>query len=407
MDCAAGHVLQKIGHFPQGGLLMKDKPNVLVTLGWFDPRIIEGVGCFAREAGWHLEMRAVIEGGTPRQWRGDGMLVNDTEVPRLERFIEGQIRRQPTVLIGSNHRHTDLPAVQEDNFEIGGLAAAHFLERGHRSFAWFSLRRGRVEADRRKGFVDVLAAAGHSCSLLERGREGDSWDRNRKALLGQLERLPKPLAVFCLDDLLAIDTVEVCLSRGWRVPEDVAVMGVGNMELACECSRVPISSVDENLAEMAYRAAAKLDVLMRGGAGEGDTAGVLREVVPVKGVFLRRSTDSLAVAHAGLKRALEFIKAESAGPIGTPEIAQAAGLSRRALHYAFQGELKSTPASHLLRVRMEKAEAMLLGEGAKISAVAEACGFGPVRNLHRCFVRERGCSPKEFRARGRSRGVNP
>ena len=382
---------------------MKNKPNVLVTLGWYDPRIIEGVGRFAREAGWHLEMRAVIEGGTPRRWRGEGMLVNDTEVPRLERFIEGQMRRQPTVLIGSNHRHTDLPAVQEDNFEIGRLAAGHFLERGHRSFAWFSLRRGRVEADRREGFVGALEAAGHSCCLLEWGREGDSWDRHRKAVLAQLERLPKPLAVFVLDDLLAIDTVEVCLGRGWRVPEDVAVMGVGNMELACECSRVPISSVDENLAEMAYRAAAKLDRLMRRGAGEGAAGEPLREVVPVKGVFPRRSTDSLAVAHSGLRKALEFIKAECVGPIGTPEIAQAAGLSQRALHYAFRAELKSTPSGHLLRVRMEKAEAMLLGGALKVSAVAEACGFGSVRNLHRCFVRERGCSPKEFRSRGRSR----
>lgn len=381
---------------------MKSKPNVLVTLGWFDPRVIEGIGRFAREAGWHLEMRAVIEGGIPRQWKGDGMLVNDTEAPRLERFIKTQIRRQPTVLIGSNHRYTDFHAVQEDNLEIGRLAARHFLERGHRNFAWFSLRRGRVEADRRKGFLDALEAAGHSCSLLEWGGERDSWERSRKVLLKQLEVLPKPLAVFALDDLLAIDTVEVCLSRGWRVPEDVAVMGVGNMELACECSRVPISSVDENLAEISYRAAARLDALMRAQAKTGSGEVVVRELVPVKGVFLRRSTDSVAVAHPGLKKALDFIQSDFDGRIGTPEIAQAAGLSQRALHYVFQAELKSTPARHLLEVRMQKAEAMLLAGSLKISAVADFCGFGTVRNLHRCFARSRGCSPKQFRMRARS-----
>lgn len=350
-------------------------------------------------------MRAVIEGGVPRQWKGDGMLVNDTDMPRLERFIERQIRRQPTVLIGSNHRHADLPAVQEDNFEIGRLAARHFLERGHRKFAWFSLRRGRVEADRRKGFVDSLEAAGYSCSMLESGGARDSWERSRVKLLRQLEVLSKPLAVFALDDLLAIDTVEVCLSRGWRVPEDVAVMGVGNMELACECSRVPISSVDENLAEIAYRAAVKLDALMRAGAAFESVGGIAREVVPVKGVLLRRSTDSLAVAHPGLKKALDFIHSDFRRGIGTPEIARAAGLSQRALHYVFQAELKSTPAKHLLGVRMEKAEAMLLGGGLKISTVADCCGFGTVRNLHRCFARERGCSPKQFRVRARSPGA--
>jgi LacI family transcriptional regulator len=391
---------------------VKNKRNVLLVLGWYDPRIIEGVGRYAREAGWHLEMRTVIEGTLPSRWRGDGMLVNDTTVPRLERFIQAQIGLQPTVLIGSNHRYSRMPAVHEDNAEVGRLAARHFLERGHQNFAWLGLAQGTVELGRRNSFRETLREAGRSCQVLEWRREvsprKDTWEHRRNWLAKQLEVIPKPLALFCLDDLVALDALDVCLDLGWRVPEDVAVMGVGNMELACECARIPISSVDENLSEISYRAAEMLQSIMEGGtlgaAALAETGEVSEErgmVVPVKGLFSRRSTESLAVTHRGVKKALEFMNAEYAKPLGLSDIARAAGVSQRALQYAFQGELRRTPIQQLLRIRLARARELLVGSEHKVGAVAELCGFGTVRHLHRCFVKEHVCSPQGYRARVR------
>jgi len=383
---------------------MRYKRNVLVALGWHDPRIIEGVGRYAKEAGWHLEMRAVIEGTLPSHWRGDGMLVNDTEVPRLKGIIERQIHLQPTVLIGSNHRYAHLPSVQEDNFEVGRLAAAHFLERGHQNFAWLGLPHGRAEIGRREAFVKTLEAAGQSCHVLEWVREAsrrrDTWDNRREWLGAQLKIIAKPLALFVLDDVVAMDVIDVCLDLGLRVPEDVAVMGVGNMELACECARVPISSIDENLSEIAYRAAALLEVLMQGAQAGGIPRALVEPVlVPVRGVFMRRSTDSLAVTHGGVQKALAFMSAQYRNAIGIGDIARAAGLSERALQYAFKSELRRTPVRQLLLVRLESAAQRLVEGGSKVATVAELCGFGSVRHLHRCFVREHGCSPQAYRSK--------
>lgn len=389
---------------------MKKKRNVLVVLGWYDPRIIEGVGRFAREAGWHLEMRAVIEGALPSEWRGDGMLVNDTTVPRLERFIQSQIDLQPTVLIGSNHRHSHVAAVHEDNREVGRLAAVHFLERGHQNFAWLGPAQGTVELGRRISFLETLGAAGRQCQILEWRREGsgrrETWEHRRKWIASQLGKTLKPLALFCLDDLVALDALEVCLDMGLRVPEDVALMGVGNMELACECARIPISSVDENLTEIAYRAAEVLNRLMEG--GKGAAAFAQREnvegrslVVPVKGVFMRRSTESLAVMHLGVKKALLFMGGEYARPLGLSDIARAAGLSARALQYAFQSELRCSPMDQLLKIRLQHVVHFLVATEEKVGTVAEKCGFGTVRHLHRCFVREHACSPQAYRLRAK------
>ncbi|MEY5024880.1 MAG: hypothetical protein RLZZ244_408, partial [Verrucomicrobiota bacterium] len=245
---------------------MNAKRNVLVALGWYDPRVIEGVGRYAREAGWHLEMRAMIEATIPRGWSGDGLLANDTAVPRIARVFADQAARQPTVLIGSNHVELSYPCVKEDNAECGRMAAEHFVDRGYRNFAWVSLQRGIPERERREAFVRELERRGYGCTLLgwTGGRRKDSWEHSREWLAAELQKLPKPLAVFALDDLLAIDAVQACLDSGLEVPGEVAVMGVANMELACECSPVALSSIDENLTEISYRAAALLDRMMDG-----------------------------------------------------------------------------------------------------------------------------------------------
>ena len=380
---------------------MKPKRNILVTLGWYDPRLIEGIGRYAREAGWHLELRAVVEATPPNGWRGDGMLANDTALPRIARFVRKQAHLQPTVLIGSNHPPTRLPCVREDNRAVGRAAAAHFLDRGYQNFAWLSMQRGRVESERRTGFVEALEEAGHGCHLLKRPagdafRDGE-WSEAGRWLAGELERLPKPLALLAVDDLLAIDAVQVCVDSGMRVPEEVAVLGVANMEVACECAQVALSSIDENLSEIAYRAARLLEHLMDGGA-----APAAPEVVPIKGLVVRRSTDAFAISDPALERAAAFMVENLGRPISMEDVARHSGVSLRALHYIFKRELQRSPGQHLLRLRLDRARALVERDSSRIGEIALQAGFLTVRNFHRSFVRAFGVPPAVYRARHRA-----
>lgn len=377
---------------------MKPKRNILVTLGWFDPRVIEGIGRYAREAGWHLEMRAMIEATIPQGWRGDGMLANDTAVPRIAQFLKKQAHLQPTVLIGSNHSEFSLPRVKEDNAACGRMAAEHFLDRGYRHFAWASLRRGVVERERRQAFTEALERRGFGCSLLEwsEGPYGsaETWEDSRRWLSGKLEELPKPLALFVLDDLLALDAVQASLDLGLQVPDDIAVLGVANMELACECSQVPLSSIDENVTEIAYTAARVLDDWMNGGVPPRDPV-----VVPVKRLVVRQSTDTFAITDPALGKAAAFMLDHLNRNIGMGDVAEHAGISLRALHYAFQRGLGRSPGQHLLRIRMDRARAMVEQGTEKIGAIAASCGFSTVRNFHRAFLKEFGMPPAMYRSK--------
>jgi transcriptional regulator GlxA family with amidase domain len=87
--------------------------------------------------------------------------------------------------------------------------------------------------------------------------------------------------------------------------------------------------------------------------------------------------------------------------LGLSDLARASGLSERALQYAFQSELRRTPLEQLLKIRLERAVQVLVSSDEKVGTVAEMCGFGTVRHMHRCFVREYGCSPLAYRLRVR------
>ena len=366
------------------------KRRVLVLLNWNDPTIFQAVGAYAREAGWHLDTRFFFDAAVPHGWRGDGMIVSSGARPELQRFIRRQAPRQPVVICGANNPGISAPIVTSDNRAVGCLAAAHVLERGHRHFAWFSPASGTVADLRREGFSATLRAAGYDCHALET-RLAD-WLRRRQWLVRQLRRLPRPLALFALDDQVAAETVECCLEEGWRVPEDIAVMGVGNIETACECSHVPITSVALREDEVARRAAALLEALMRGAPPPREPV-----VVPPLGVVARRSTDFLAVAHPGVRQAVAFVQQHVSEPITMEQLAQAAGVSRRTLYYLFRQELRCTPAELLLRQRMGRAQRLLKETDRTIGDVAAACGLLPLRTINRCFWRLERMSPRAWR----------
>ena len=64
-----------------------------------------------------------------------------------------------------------------------------------------------------------------------------------------LKLKPRPDAVFCYNDLTAIGAIEATLHAGLRVPEDIAIIGCGNLRYA-KYMRVPLSSIDHGTAEL-------------------------------------------------------------------------------------------------------------------------------------------------------------
>ena len=79
-------------------------------------------------------------------------------------------------------------------------------------------------------------------------------------------------------------------------------------------------------------------------------------------------------------------------------MAAAAAVSPRHLTRLFQAELNTTPARWVERVRLDRAQQLLL-DGCSITAAAQRSGFGSDETFARVFARQLGITPSEYRRR--------
>jgi LacI family transcriptional regulator len=224
------------------------------------------------------------------------------------------------------------------------------------------------------------------------------WDSHQNFILSQLDKLPRPLAVFAGQDNLGVTLIEICERNGIHIPDEVAVLGVDNIEFLCKCLMVPLSSVDTRLEKLGYEAAHQLNRLLNKEITKNEPPQIIRP----HGVICRQSTDVLAVEHPAVIKALQFTKSNFQNPITLEDVAEYAGMSKRGMEKAFQKYLGRSPAAELRRVRLDNAKRMLTETNCKIEAIAVDCGYSNSSNLSFAFNKETGMSPRTYRNNFRS-----
>ena len=176
--------------------------------------------------------------------------------------------KTPYILIDRRLPGLDTNFVGVDDEAVGALATTHLIEQGCRRVAHIrgpevSTAAGRLEGYRRAlALYNLTPLPGHIISV---GTGGDH--RGEKGGYEAARRLlavdPRPDGIFCFNDPSAIGAMRAILDAGVRIPEDVAVVGCGNLSYS-DFLRVPLSSVDqgsENIgrytAELALKIARK------------------------------------------------------------------------------------------------------------------------------------------------------
>ena len=390
--------------------------DVLLAVTPPSPQRNEGVARFARGAGWNLLvanrlMRAL--GG----WRGDGALVTLRDEPELLELVRRLRRRGiPIVDLTAEHPELRLPRVCGDNRAIGRLAAEHFIERNHRHAAWFSTKWTPVHADRYKGFAEAWTATGNVPALrqqadnskmresparwvLSEGVEAGRWDDTRATARWFAERFrsaPRPLALFCYDDADAALALSACRAHGVAVPEEFAVLGVGDDHLLCENQSVPLSSVLHAAGRVGSEGAALLARLMGGEAPP--RAAIL---VPPAGVAVRASTDRIVANDPLVAQALSLVTHNLSRPWGVDQLAAALGVPSIRLHRRFVEELGRPPGEEIRRQRLARVRLLLRGTDLPLGEIARQCGFCHAQHLSNVFRRDTGLSPRTWRMQNR------
>jgi LacI family transcriptional regulator len=364
----------------------------------FPEACLRGVCRFAAERDWHVVNDMMYTGTFPRGWKGDGVIAlvgyDDGLVHHLQELAA------PCVSISLAEDFVPFPTVAPDAVAVGRLAADHLLQRGHRTFAWAPFLHDQLHRGAFEAFYARLREHERRCHLLPAAHRRigafwhDDWGAYRRALESALQQLPKPVAVLAGNDAIAAEVVDACALLGLAVPDQVAVLGIGDNRCLCERGPVPISSVQYDIEEMAYRAAAMLELQMTGG---GPLELVTR--LEPRGVITRLSTDACEVGNSAVARALKHIEENFAQPgLTVQSVAGAVGLSRRQLERSVRTETGATISEHILKRRMEEASRLLRAHPrAKVAEISELVGYEVPRNFFRTFRRHFGESPHVHR----------
>ena len=118
-----------------------------------------------------------------------------------------------------------------DNVECGRMAARELLARGYGRTAFLGGPEGATSTqDRLRGFEEVLAEAG--APPPRSFAAAYSFDAGRDEMDRLLAEGPPAEAYFCGDDVLSIGVLAALRRAGLRVPEDVGLIGLNDMEMA-------------------------------------------------------------------------------------------------------------------------------------------------------------------------------
>lgn len=189
--------------------------------------------------------------------RVDAMIIASTQ-RTLQSFARLEKQRVPYVLVDRRLEGLGANFIGTDNVKAGMLATEHLISLGCKHIAHIGGDYPSTAADRLEGFRSALAKHGTKVPakyICRRTRLDDAADATGYRAMKTLLKLdPRPDGIFCFSDPIASGAMQAVLEQGLRVPEDVAIVGCGNV-LYAGSLRVPLSSVNQESEIMGEHAA--------------------------------------------------------------------------------------------------------------------------------------------------------
>lgn len=375
----------------------------------YDRLIIGGVAQYAREhGGWSLYVEEDPLQKLPdlNRWHGHGIIANFDD-----RRVAAAMRGLPIPVVGVGGGYgwyetsSGIPYIYTDNAAIGRLGAEHLLSCGFEALAFYGYPRTTTSGwseERATAFAAAAAAVNRPCHLFT-GRHADArrWEDLQDELQAWISSLPKPVGLMACNDVRARHVLEACRSLQFRVPHDVAVLGVDNDEMICELTSPPLSSIDQSARRIGYEAAAALDRLMRGEMqSRRQTAASPPPpvVIPPIGVIARASTDTTATRDEAVLLALQHLRQTPWERPDVAAIAAEACVSRSTLENRFRAVIGRSIHEEYVRLRLAALRRLITDTDLPLKAIAVRAGFPSVQYMTTFLHRHTGLTPARLRA---------
>lgn len=377
---------------------MRHVAAIIETSTQYGRNLIRGIARYGRLHDWQLHFEYRGKTAAEPDWladfKGDGVITTSPDqthsqsltkkgIPVVDLLNTLQDADGEHLLVDSNHR------------AVGRLAADHFIEKGHRHFAFLGYSDHSVSREREIGFTQRLAERGHvplshhtperKARTFEAMHGGDEWF---------IASLPKPCALFCCWDEVAFRAVQSALEQGIAVPENLAVLGVDNDPVFISTSRVPLSSIDPDIIRMGFLTASWLGEMMDGRPLKNIS---LDRLVPPKGLITRQSSALEAVEDPLVRRFLALLRQQRPGMLTIEELSRDCHVSRRLLEQRVKEVTGKTPRQLLSQTLVDGIQRFLSQTDYTLAHIADLLGFEHAERLSHLFRRQTGMTPGEFR----------
>lgn len=230
---------------------------------YFFSSVISGIEDVASQKGFTVIIcqsnesyeREVANARTLLSHRVDGVLVSvSKETHSFNHLVDLQEGGIPMVFFDRIASEINADKVIIDDLQASYKATRHLIETGRKRIAHFagpqSLIIGR---DRLQGYLQALSEAG----LPVDNRliiEADNFERAHNAVVEMFDAGIIPDGIFAVNDLTAIGAMQTIQKRGYKIPDDIAIVGFSDGRFS-GITDPHLSSVDQHGYEMGTVAA--------------------------------------------------------------------------------------------------------------------------------------------------------
>ncbi len=339
-----------------------------------------------------------------RKWNPDGLLCFFEAEP-LEQLGRSLPQARPMVNMCSAKPSSGVAVVSGGMEAWLEMGIRHLREHGLRSLAFLNLENlpqqkrfdglfhqiARPTDPTRASLVEVVKP-----SLLEDPHASVSPVPPR--LAAWLRQLPKPVGVVCPTTGGGGYLIRACHKLGLRVPEDIAVVGVDDADLAI-ASTPALTTVLLAGHQIGREAMQLLDQMMNGKPAP-------KEVVLLNAMDLhvRESTGLKRSQICDIGAALEYINQHACHGVSVEQVVkETQRVSYVTFHKHFQAATGQTPGEAIQRRQIEEAQRLLANTELSITTIAENSGFCNSSNFARTFRARQGMSPRDYRKKAQAK----
>lgn len=225
-------------------------------------RLADAIQCILFEQGFNLIVCNTYYDVEMEKRALDTMLMKQVDavfaIPAEDRCPKLQEIAQhhcPIILLDRVLQDFETDVVAADNYRGERMAINYLIRMGHRHIGYIDrMLQQSHSAAQKQGYIDALGE--HGIPYNEAyvvNATGHYYEAGTGAAQTLMHRCPDITAIACYYDLMAFGVIRGLLDLGFRVPEDVSVIGYDNM-LVTEASYPRLTTVETPLQQIAETA---------------------------------------------------------------------------------------------------------------------------------------------------------